>query len=118
MTASDEDRIKLHFLVSEIFNTITSAIGSVCFFCNTTTLSPADGLLIKSVFNALPTRIIYSQGTFKEFLDHELTNYFLLSKDYTRRNLTKLRKFLKANKLFSLEKEFVSNVNIKLSLLT
>ena len=72
--------------------------------------------LIKRIFNALPTNITYNEGSFSTFLE-ERDYISFAKKDTSAVSFYKFRLFLRRYELQQIEKEFLSNINIKLSLL-
>ena len=72
--------------------------------------------LVKRIFNALPTNITYSKERFDTFLEER--DYMSFNKkDTSAVSFYKFRLFLRRYELQQIESEFISNINIKLSLL-
>ena len=115
LTRKDKNKLGIHFIIKEIVK-VCSKTGNKKWFYYKTDDKTIEYTLIKRIFNALPTNITYSKEDFSTFLEER--DYMSFNKkDTSTVSFYKFRLFLRRYELQQIEAEFLSNINIKLSLL-
>ena len=115
LTRKDKNKLGIHFIIKEIVK-VCSKTSNRKWFYYKTNIKTIEYTLVKRIFNALPTNITYSKEDFTTFLDER--DYISFNKkDKSAVSFYKFRLFLRRYELQQIEKEFLSNINIKLSLL-
>ena len=115
LTRKDKNKLGIHFIIKELVY-ICSKSNSKKWFYYKTNGDSIEYTLVKRIFNALPTNITYGSDDFKSFLEER--DYISFKKrDSSAVSFYKFRLFLRRYELQQIEKEFLSNINIKLSLL-
>ena len=105
----------IHFIIKELVKVCKKTDERKWFYYQTNGES-IEHTLVKRIFNALPTNITYNDGSFTTFLEER--DYISFNKkDKSAVSFYKFRLFLRRYELQQIEKEFLSNINIKLSLL-
>jgi hypothetical protein len=88
-----------------------------CFYYHAESDNTEERVLVERIFNALPSRIIYNSVSFDEFLSDQREYQVYIPIDTSKVSWKQFKSFLKRNNLTQLEKDFVKNINVKLSLL-
>jgi len=115
LTRKDKNKLGIHFIVKELIK-VCSKNKTKKWFYYKTDGSSIEHTLVKRLFNALPTNITYSEEDFNVFLEER--DYLSFNKkDTSAVSFYKFRLFLRRYELQQIEEEFLSNMNIKLSLL-
>ena len=115
LTRKDKNKLGIHFIVKELIK-VCSKNKTKKWFYYKTDGSSIEHTLVKRLFNALPTNITYSEESFNTFLEER--DYMSFNKkDTSTVSFYKFRLFLRRYELQQIEEEFLSNMNIKLSLL-
>tara|TARA_R100001198_G_scaffold93497_1_gene74460 strand:- start:487 stop:981 length:495 start_codon:yes stop_codon:yes gene_type:complete len=115
LTRKDKNKLGIHFIIKEIVK-VCSTSGNKKWFYYKTDNKSIEHTLVKRIFNALPTNITYSEEGFDTFLEER--DYMSFNKkDTSAVSFYKFRLFLRRYELQQIEAEFLSNINIKLSLL-
>jgi len=115
LTRKDKNKLGIHFIVKELIK-VCSKNKTKKWFYYKTDGSSIEYTLVKRLFNALPTNITYSEEDFDTFLEER--DYMSFNKkDTSTISFYKFRLFLRRYELQQIEEEFLSNINIKLSLL-
>jgi hypothetical protein len=115
LTRKDKNKLGIHFIVKELIK-VCSKNRTKKWFYYKTDGSSIEYTLVKRLFNALPTNITYSEEDFDAFLEER--DYMSFNKkDTSTISFYKFRLFLRRYELQQIEEEFLSNINIKLSLL-
>ena len=115
LTRKDKNKLGIHFIIKELVKVCKKTNNKKWFYYKTNGKS-IEHTLIKRIFNALPTNITYNEGSFSTFLE-ERDYISFAKKDTSAVSFYKFRLFLRRYELQQIEKEFLSNINIKLSLL-
>tara|TARA_R100001509_G_scaffold117371_1_gene72100 strand:+ start:258 stop:728 length:471 start_codon:yes stop_codon:yes gene_type:complete len=111
----DKNKLGIHFIIKELVRVCRKSNNKKWFYYKTNGKS-IEHTLVKRIFNALPTNITYSKEDFSIFLEERDYMYFN-KKDSSAISFYKFRLFLRRYELQQIEKEFLTNINIKLSLL-
>jgi hypothetical protein len=115
LTRKDKNKLGIHFIVKELIK-VCSKNKTKKWFYYKTDGSSIEHTLVKRLFNALPTNITYGVEKFNAFLEDR--DYLSFSKkDTSTISFYKFRLFLRRYELQQIEREFLTNINIKLSLL-
>ena len=115
LTRKDKNKLGIHFIIKELVKVCKKTDERKWFYYQTNGKS-IEYTLVKRIFNALPTNITYNDGSFTTFLEERDYNSFN-KKDKSAVSFYKFRLFLRRYELQQIEKEFLSNISIKLSLL-
>jgi len=114
LTRKDKNKLGIHFILKQLLQIVSVSKYKKHFYYKVN--DSIENILVKRIFAALPTRIQYGDIDFNTFVnEHEY--YVFRSIDSSLVSFSKFRQFLKRYELQSLEKEFLNNVNVKLSLL-
>ena len=115
LTRKEKNKLGIHFIIKELIH-VCSKTGNKKWFYYKTDGNTIEHTLVKRIFNALPTNITYSEECFDTFLEER--DYMSFNKkDTSAVSFYKFRLFLRRYELQQIEAEFLSNINIKLSLL-
>ena len=115
LTRKDKNKLGIHFIVKELIK-VCSKNKTKKWFYYKTDGSSIEHTLVKRLFNSLPTNITYGKGGFDAFLEDR--DYLSFNKkDTSAVSFYKFRLFLRRYELQQIEREFLTNMNIKLSLL-
>ena len=115
LTRKEKNKLGVHFIIKELIK-VCSKTGSKKWFYYMTDGKTIEHTLVKRIFNALPTNITYSEEGFDTFLEER--DYMSFNKkDTSAVSFYKFRLFLRRYELQQIESQFLSNINIKLSLL-
>tara|TARA_R100000664_G_scaffold24372_1_gene34142 strand:+ start:213 stop:674 length:462 start_codon:yes stop_codon:yes gene_type:complete len=115
LTRKDKNKLGIHFIIKEIIKVCKNTNSKKWFYYKTNGKS-IEHTLVKRIFNAIPTNITYSKDSFEIFLE-ERDYMSFQKKDTSTISFYKFRLFLRRYELQQIEKEFLTNINIKLSLL-
>ena len=113
----DKNKLGVHFIIKEIIRACRSSKYKKYFYYYADSDKSIEGTLVKRIFNALSPRIIYGDVPFFEFIRGSVFNTIGL-KEAPCISLAKFRGFLKRNELRHLEQQLLTDMNIKLSLMT
>lgn len=115
LTRKDKNKLGIHFIIKELVKVCSSSDTKKWFYYKTDGES-IEHTLVKRIFNALPTNITYNEDSFETFLE-ERDYISFAKKDTSAVSFYKFRLFLRRYELQQIESEFLTNINIKLSLL-
>ena len=115
LTRKDKNKLGIHFIIKELVKVCSNSDTKKWFYYKTNGES-IEHTLVKRIFNALPTNITYSEDSFETFLE-ERDYMSFCKKDTSAVSFYKFRLFLRRYELQQIESEFLTNINIKLSLL-
>ena len=115
LTRKDKNKLGIHFIIKELVKVCSETDNKKWFYYKTDDKT-IEYTLVRRIFNALPTNITYSEEDFSTFLEDR--DYMSFNKkDTSAVSFYKFRLFLRRYELQQIEEEFLSNINIKLSLL-
>ena len=112
----DKNRIGTHCMLHQIINVCKESDTKKIFYYREYTKYPVENMLVKRIFNALPTTIVYDTIPFDAFL-RELKYKVVKREDSSAVCFKKFKKFLKTTGLTKVEREFTENAKVKFSLL-
>jgi len=116
MSKRDKNRLGTHFMLNQIINVCKESDTKKIFYYREYIKYPVENMLIKRIFNALPTTIVYDTIPFDAFLI-ELKYKVVKREDSSAVCFNKFKKFLKHTGLTKVEREFTENAKVKFSLL-
>lgn len=115
LTRKEKNKLGIHFIIKQLLNAVKSTQTKKWFYYKVTEGSE-ESKLVKRIFGSLPTNIMYGGCDWHEFIK-ELDYNVYKKKDGASVSFQKFRQFLKRYELQQLEKEFLGDINVKLSLL-
>jgi len=115
LTRKDKNKLGIHFIIKQLLNAVKSTDKKKWFYYKTCDGSE-ETKLVRRLFGSLPTNIMYGSCDWHEFIK-ELDYNVYKKKDGASVSFQKFRQFLKRYELQQLEREFLGDINVKLSLL-
>ena len=116
LSRKEKNKLGIHFILKKLVNICSLTKTKKWFYYQVDNEKGIEYTLIKRIFGSLPTNITYGNGNFNTFIkDRDYISFKNI--DSSQVSFSKFRQFLKRYELQALEKEFLSNINIKLSLL-
>tara|TARA_R110000796_G_scaffold43431_11_gene106772 strand:- start:1050 stop:1583 length:534 start_codon:yes stop_codon:yes gene_type:complete len=115
LTRKEKNKLGVHFIIKQLLNAVNSTKTKKWFYYRVCEGSE-ETKLVKRIFGSLPTNIMYDECEWCEFIQ-ELDYNVYKKKDGASVSFQKFRQFLKRYELQQLEKEFLGDINVKLSLL-
>ena len=115
LTRKEKNKLGIHFIVKQLLAVVKSTSKKKWFYYQVCEGSE-ETKLVRRIFGSLPTNIMYGDVGWFEFLKEHQYNVYR-NKDGSTVSFQKFRQFLKRYDLQQLEREFLGNINIKLSLL-
>ena len=103
LSKREKNQLGTHFMLNQVLNACKASSYKKCFYYKEDMTYAIENLLIKRIFSALPTKVIYGTDNF---------DVFIQERDYM-----KFRKFLKKQGLTKIEDDFLKNHHVKLSLM-
>lgn len=113
----EKNQLGIHFILNQIFDICQQSKHKKCFFYQWNEAEDTEKKLVKRIFNVLPSRIIFEQITFEEFIEDEAQYYPYVPVDTSKISWKRFKMLLKRQNLTMLEKKFTEDLNVKLSLL-
>ncbi len=117
LSRKEKNQLSTHFILKQILLICMMSKRKKCFYYHVESDSNTERVLVERIFNALPSRIIYNSMSFDEFLLEQREYQTYTPIDTSKISWKKFKSFLKRNNLTQIEKDFVNNINVKLSLL-
>mgnify|MGYP003659023183 CR=1 FL=1 len=112
----DKNKLGIHFILKQIIQAVRIDKKHKKLFYYKTDDKVIEYQLVKRIFNVLPSVINYGEVGFRQFIEEQ--DYEVWKSPLTSKlSFQNFRNFLKRYDLKHLEKEFLADVNIKLSLL-
>ena len=115
LTRKEKNKLGIHFIIKQLLLAVKSTNKKKWFYYRVTEDSE-ESKLVKRIFGSLPTNIMYGDYEWYEFIK-ELDYNVYKKKDSASVSFQKFRQFLKRYELQQLEREFLGDINVKLSLL-
>lgn len=116
LSRKDKNKLGIHFILKKIIQICSSTKTKKWFYYRVDDDKNIEYTLIKRIFGSLPTNISFDNCSFNTFIeDRDYVSF--KHNDAAQVSFRKFRQFLKRYELQALEKEFLNNINIKLSLL-
>ena len=117
LSRKEKNQLSTHFILKQVLLICMMSKRKKCFYYQGDTDNTIERVLVERIFNALPSRIIYNSMSFDEFLLEQREYQTYTPIDTSKISWKKFKSFLKRNNLTQIEKDFVNNINVKLSLL-
>ena len=115
LTRKEKNKLGIHFIIKQLLLAVKSTNKKKWFYYRVTEGSE-ESKLVKRIFGSLPTNIMYGDYEWYEFIK-ELDYNVYKRRDGASVSFQKFRQFLKRYELQQLEREFLGDINVKLSLL-
>lgn len=115
LTRKEKNKLGVHFIIKRLLDVVKSTSKKKWFYYKVQK-DTEESKLVKRIFGALPTNIMYGNCDWHEFIK-ELDYNVYKKKDGASVSFQKFRQFLKRYELQQLEREFLGDINVKLSLL-
>ena len=115
LTRKEKNKLGIHFIIKQLLTAVRSTNKKKWFYYKVCEDSE-ESKLVKRIFNSLPTNIMYGECDWHEFIK-ELDYNVYKKRDGASVSFQKFRQFLKRYELQQLEREFLGDINVKLSLL-
>ena len=112
----DKNKLGIHFILKQIIEAVKINKEHKKLFYYKIDEKIIEYQLVKRIFNTLPSVVKYGEVGFKEFIEEQDYEVWK-SPTEARLSFRNFRNLLKRYDLKHLEKEFLADVNIKLSLL-
>ena len=112
----DKNKLGIHFILKQIIEAVKINKEHKKLFYYKTDEKIIEYQLVKRIFNTLPSVIKYDKVGFREFIEDQDYEVWK-SPTESQLSFRNFRNFLKRYELMHLEREFLADVNIKLSLL-
>jgi len=112
----DKNKLGIHFILKQIIQAVRIDKKHKKLFYYRADEKYIEYQLVKRIFNVLPSVINYGEVGFRQFIEEQDYEVWKRPSD-ARLSFQNFRNFLKRYDLKHLEKEFLADVNIKLSLL-
>lgn len=117
LSRKEKNQLSTHFILKQVLLICNMSNRKKCFYYHAESDNTEERVLVERIFNALPSRIIYNSVSFDEFLSDQREYQVYIPIDTSKVSWKQFKSFLKRNNLTQLEKDFVKNINVKLSLL-
>ena len=114
ISRKDKNKLGIHFIIKEIMDACVASRVKKRFLY--TESKSIENTLVKKISAALPIAIIRSTLTFTDFIS-ELNCFAYNDADLSKIDFAKFRRFLKRYDLQQIESQFLTNINVKFSLL-
>jgi hypothetical protein len=114
LSRKEKNKLGIHFIIKQLLEAVKSTNKKKWFYYKVTD-GTEESKLVKRIFNSLPTNIMYGDSEWLTFIE-ELDYNVYKKKDVTGVSFQKFRLFLKRYELQQLEREFLGDINVKLSL--
>ena len=112
----DKNKLGIHFILKQIIQAVKIDKEHKKLFYYKADERVIEYQLVKRIFNTLPSVIKYGEVGFREFIEDQDYEVWK-SPTESQLSFRNFRNFLKRYELMHLEREFLTDVNIKLSLL-
>ena len=117
LSRKEKNQLSTHFILKQVLLICMMSKRKKCFYYQGDTDNTIERALVERIFNALPSRVIYNSMSFDEFLLEQREYQTYTPIDTSKISWKKFKSFLKSNNLTQIEKDFITDINVKLSLL-
>ncbi len=117
ISQKEKNQLGTHFILKQILIICQMSKRKKCFFYEIDEEYAIEKLLVERIYKVLPSKIIYSDLTFEEFIIEQREYQVYTPIDTGNISWKKFKEFLKKNNLSMIENKFVKDINVKLSLL-
>jgi hypothetical protein len=113
----EKNQLGTHFILNQILIICKMSKRKKCFYYEVNDEYTVEKLLVERIFKVLPSKIIYDDVSFEEFIIEQREYQAYTPIDTSMISWKKFKQFLKKNNLTMIEKKFTHDINVKLSLL-
>ena len=113
----EKNQLGTHFILNQILIICRMSKRKKCFYYELNEDYAIERLLIERIFKVLPSKIIYDDVSFEEFIIEQREFQAYTPIDTSKITWKRFKQFLKKNNLTMIEKKFTHDINVKLSLL-
>ena len=117
LSQKEKNQLGTHFILNQIFTICQMSKRKKCFYYELNEEYAIEKVLIERVFKVLPSKIIYNDTSFEEFIVEQREYQAYTPIDTSKISWKKFKAFLKKNNLTMIERKFIKDINVKLSLL-
>ena len=117
LSQKEKNQLGTHFILKQILHACKMSKRKKCFFYQPDVEYAVEKILIERIFKVLPSKIIYEDVSFEEFIIEQRQYQAYVPIDTSKISWKKFKEFLKKNNLTMIEKKFTHDINVKLSLL-
>ena len=117
ISQKEKNQLGTHFILKQILIICQMSKRKKCFFYEVDEEYAVEKLLVERIYKVLPSKIIYSDLSFEEFIIEQREYEAYTPIDTSTVSWKKFKEFLKKNNLSMIENKFVKDINVKLSLL-
>ncbi len=117
ISQKEKNQLGTHFILKQILIICQMSKRKKCFFYEVDEEYAVEKLLVERIYKVLPSKIIYSDLSFEEFIIEQREYEAYTPIDTSKVSWKKFKEFLKKNNLSMIENKFVKDINVKLSLL-
>lgn len=117
ISQKEKNQLGTHFILDQILIICQMSKRKKCFYYEVDEQYAVEKMLVERIFKVLPSKIIYSELDFEEFIQEQREYQSYTPIDTSKISWKKFKEFLKKNNLTMLDKKFTKDINVKLSLL-
>jgi hypothetical protein len=117
ISQKEKNQLGTHFILNQILIICQMSKRKKCFYYELKEEYTIEKVLIERIFKVLPSKIIYGEVDFEEFIQEQREFQAYTPIDTSKISWKKFKEFLKKNNLTMIENKFTKDINVKLSLL-
>ncbi len=117
ISQKEKNQLGTHFILNQILVVCKMSKRKKCFFYELDEEYAIEKMLVERIFKVLPSKIIYNDISFEEFIIEQREYEAYTPIDTSKISWKKFKEFLKKNNLSMIESKFTKDINVKLSLL-
>lgn len=117
ISQKEKNQLGTHFILNQILIICQMSKRKKCFYYEVDEQYAVEKMLVERIFKVLPSKIIYSELDFEEFIQEQREYQSYTPIDTSKISWKKFKEFLKKNNLSMIESKFIKDINVKLSLL-
>ena len=117
ISQKEKNQLGTHFILNQILIVCQMSKRKKCFYYSVNEDYAIEKTLVERIFKVLPSKIIYGDVDFEEFIREQREFQAYIPIDTSKISWKKFKEFLKKNNLTMIEKKFTHDINVKLSLL-
>ena len=117
ISQKEKNQLGTHFILNQILIICQMSKRKKCFYYEVDEQYAVEKMLVERIFKVLPSKIIYNELDFEEFIQEQREYQSYTPIDTSKISWKKFKEFLKKNNLSMIENKFIKDINVKLSLL-
>jgi len=117
ISQKEKNQLGTHFILKQILHACQMSKRKKCFYYEADEQYVIEKMLVERIFKVLPSKIIYNDICFEEFIIEQREYEAYTPIDTSTISWKKFKEFLKKNNLSMIENKFTKDINVKLSLL-